>query len=256
VAAVAEEHCHVQYTVANDFLQLMFDVIYKLSSWFELAGIIIPLITILRFKPKGGETRPLVFYVIGAFFLNLCITIIAKLHGRFVFIPENNFLFYNIHSVVKVLFFGWYLYMFKILKSSLQIKVLLAGFLIFIVINFLFFQSLTEFSDRVANTESILLLIFCSSFFLSTITDNSDTIWMHKPVFIVCASINLYAALNFFVFLFFNYLNVEERQKAEFSRILMLIFSFSYLFLCIILSIVLKREHNKAGYQLNDISQV
>lgn len=223
----------------------MLNLLKEISSWGEIAGIIIPLIIIIIYKPKGGKNRPLVLYVIIAFMLNLIIVAIAKNEGRYTFIPASNLLFYNIHSVVKVFFFGWYLSTFHSLRSSQLIKIIVPAFLLFAVINFIFWQPIDAFSERIANIETILLLIFCSSFFISTIIDNSDTIWMNKPVFMVCASINFYAALNFFVFLFFNYLNVEEEQKTYLLSILLIIFAFSYMILCVILAIAIKGNRKK-----------
>ena len=179
----------------------MFEILQEISTWGELAGILIPLFIVLLYRPKGEINRPLVLYTTTAFILNLIIIIIAKNNGHYSFIPKSNHIYYNIHSIVKIVFFGWYLYLFKTLKSSLLIRLLIPLFLIFAILNFSFLQPIQVFSETIANTESILLLIFCSAFFISTILDNSDTIWMNKPVFMVCASINLYAALNFFVFL-------------------------------------------------------
>jgi hypothetical protein len=207
----------------------------------EIAAIIIPLIVILIYKPKGSESRPLVLYVLIAFFLNFMMTAIAKNQGYFSFLPSNNHIYYNLHSLTKVVFFGWYLFSFRDLKSSNLIKIAAIAFSLFFAINFLFFEPITLFSTRTASMEGICLLVFCSSFFISTITDNSDTIWMNKPVFILCASINFYAALNFFVFLFFDYINVEKSLGDEYFTALLIAFSFSYFLLCIVLAVSLKK---------------
>lgn len=225
----------------------MLKILEEISTWGEIAGILIPLFIIIIYKPKDGENRPLVLYVITAFILNLIIVAIAKNEGRYSFIPASNLLFYNIHSVVKVFFFGWYLSAFHSLKSSRLIKILVPAFMLFAIINFIFWQPIDAFSVRIANIEAILLLLFCSSFFISTIIDNSDTIWMNRPVFMVCASINFYAALNFFVFLFFNHLNIENEQENNLLTILLIIFAFSYMILCVILAIAIKGSHKKSN---------
>jgi hypothetical protein len=223
----------------------MVKILEEISTWGEIVGIIIPLIIIIIYKPKDGENRPLVLYVITAFMLNLIIVAIAKNEGRYSFIPASNLLFYNIHSVVKVFFFGWYLSAFRSLKSSRLIKVLIPAFILFAIINFTVWQPIDAFSVRIANIEAILLLLFCSSFFISTIIDNSDTIWMNRPVFMVCASINFYAALNFFVFLFFNHLNKESENENNLLTILLIIFVFSYMILCVILAIAIRGSRKK-----------
>ncbi len=219
----------------------MLSFLSTISDWAEIAGIIIPLIVILIYKPKGSESRPLVLYVLIAFLLNFMMTAIAKNHGFFSFLPASNHIYYNLHSFVKVIFFGWYLFSFRNLKSSNLIRITAIAFVLFYIVNFLFFEPITLFSTRTATIEGICLLIICSSFFISTIIDNSDTIWMNKPVFTLCAIINFYAALNFFVFLFFDYINVEKSVGDKYFSALLIAFSFSYFLLCIVLAVTIKK---------------
>jgi hypothetical protein len=220
----------------------MIRTLFKITDWAEIAGIIIPLLVVLIYKPKGRENRPLVIYIFVAFILNLIITAIAKYRKDFDFIPDSNHVYYNMHSLIKIVFWGWYLSAFDSLKSSTIIKTLTGVFIVFFFINFSFFEPLGFFSTRIASAEGIFLLLFCAIFFISTIIDNSDTIWMSKPVFTVCAAINMYAAINFFVFLFFDYINVEKFRFDTFFSILAIIFSCSYFFLCIVFARALKKN--------------
>ncbi len=223
----------------------MLDTLYEIASWTELS-ILIPLVIIFWLKPKGGNNRPLVIYVILAAITNVLIIAIVKHKGLLDFLPKSNHLFYNLHSIVKVLCWGLYLSAFKELKSSKLIRLSLLCFAFFIIVNFLFFEPITIISARLMNIENILLLVYCVAFFLSTILDNSDKIWMNETIFFVAAGINFYAAISFFVFLFFNYFNVYEKEKKEFLDIIILFFAYSYFILCCIIAWALLKDSKKA----------
>lgn len=219
----------------------MIKTLLEITSWAEIAGIIISLSFVIIYKPKNRETRPLVLYIYIAFVLNLMITAIAKFGNEFTIIPASNHICYNFHSLVRIIFFGWYLSFFKTLRSSIIIRILTCCFCIFFLLNFIFFQPISIFSTRIASVEGICLLLFCSIFFVSTIADNSDTIWMSKPVFFICASINFYAALNFFLLLFFDFFNFTKFNSDTFFASLIIIFSIAYFLLCIVLGIGIKK---------------
>lgn len=200
-------------------------------SWAELISILIPLLVIIVVRPKSRQSRPLVFYTIAAFLPNLLIVLISEENTFRQYLPKSNHVFYNIHSFLKVLCFGIYLLYFKQLKSTIIIKILLTLYCLFCLVNYIFLNSIFVISSWMPTIENILLLTFCTSFFLSTIVDNSDTLWIDEPLFYTCAVINFYAAINFFVFLFLNYFNVTDAAKFEFSVITLTIFAYTFILL-------------------------
>jgi hypothetical protein len=152
---------------------------------------------------------------------------------------QNNNLIYNIHSIVRLLFFSWFITQFKFGRSSTIHYVLLAAYAVFIVINFILWDPPHLFSNTHFIAESIFLLAFTIIFFFRAMQDESDTDWIKQPAFIVCAGISLYEAVNFFTFLFFETLTIKN---IEFLKITWTIHNMSFVVLCIMLAMALYRS--------------
>jgi hypothetical protein len=218
-------------------------LLYEFATWAELIGILIPLCYIIITKPKGREIRPLVLYIYVASIFIILSTTISKIHEKAPVLEQGNLVIYNTHSIIRVLFASWYIAAFKGLWSSTLIRIILPVYCIAVLINFLFLhQSFLNFSDRLHSAESVLLLFICIVYFLSTIIDVSDTIWMNHPSFVFVAGLNFYEAITFFVFLFFNLINVHESYRHSFGEVLMILFAFSYIVFCICLTLTIKKS--------------
>ncbi len=225
----------------------MNEIVKTILVWSEVWGILIPLTILILYKVKDRELKPVVLYVWIAAFLNIISRIIielrkAKLHHHLPDFLQSNHLFYSINSVGRVVLFTWFISNIKLLKPFRLRWFIIPVYILLVLINFIFFQPVTTFSTRLYAVESILLLVLCISFFLYSIKDESDTIWMDHPAFIVAAGVSLYEAINFFVFLFYD---VISEHMEDFGRTTMRIFSISYVILCILLAIVLFRAREK-----------
>jgi len=188
----------------------------------------------------------IVLYICIAFVLNLVSTTIFVHHYVMPPFLRNNNVFYNLHSCVRVILFSWYILSFKLPRFSLLLKIILPAYLIFAIINFVFFESLFIFSSRVFSIESIILLILCILYFISSMQDESGTNWLKHPSFIVCTGISLYESVNFFIFLFFYPL---FENNPEFGKMTMTIANMMYVILCLLLALALRKnfklqEHN------------
>ncbi len=78
-------------------------------DWSEVWALFIPL-TILLIKPKQPfSSKPVIYYVLLAIILNICIDAIWKQPSLKIKLPtNNNNPIYNIHSIVRFFLFSWF----------------------------------------------------------------------------------------------------------------------------------------------------
>jgi hypothetical protein len=212
-------------------------------KWSEVWGILIPLAIIIRHRIKTTEMRPVILYVWIAAVLNIISITVAVFYKDVpAWLPKNPIL-YNIHTVARVILFSWFIINTKLLKAFWLFKMVIPVYVLFVLFNFVvLLDSPFSFNSKLPPAESIILLSLCISFFLYSIKDDSDTIWMEQPAFIVCTGVSLYEAISFFVFLFFDALS---KDNYEFGIVTMKIFSISYVALCILLAVALLRSHRQ-----------
>ena len=186
--------------------------------------MLIPLTIMIWKRNRTDYLKPVRIYIVFAFILNLVIDIIAETKGSWG-IDETNFfwnnnVFYNITSIVRLILFAWF---FILLKQRFmhRIKALIPfGFLVFVLINFIFFEKFVpqgddeSFSSRLLATEAALLVFYCLQYFIFLmIEDRSDTISKQKGFWVV-TGLTIYVATSFFIFLFYDYLSRVTRDFA------------------------------------------
>lgn len=218
-------------------------IIRFIHDWSEVWALLIPLIIILLHRPRGDKSSWLVAYVIVAFLLNITSTSMAQFYGSMPSWLKNNNILYNIHSVVRVLLLGAYIITVRPYKYPGVLKGLFAAYMLFIILNFSFLEPVNFLSPNLYAAESIMLLTLCLLYFFRSIEDDSDIHWLRHPSFLVCTGICFYEVITFFVFLFFNTINYStEHRDRKFAQVLMLIYTLSYVILCILLAIALYRD--------------
>jgi hypothetical protein len=224
------------------------DLLDTIISSSEVLALLIPLIVIIRYKPNGFGIGYLKLYVITAFIVNLAATVLYLFHHSLPGWLQNNNILYNIHSVLRVLFFS--LYIIKVRSSRLLWikKMILAAYLIFCIYNFILLESPFLLSSNIFSVESIALLIICLSYLLSAIQDESQTNWLKHPSFLICTGICLYEAITFFIFLFFYPL---YKKDLAFSLATMRIYAITFVILCSLLAFALYRSRSEKTIQTN-----
>ncbi len=220
-----------------------------LRDWSEVWALLIPLLVIAFNKPDEKHIRLLVWYVIIGFILNFTATFMLEFNylmpsWMYIHHAVNNNLPYNIHSVIRVLFFSWYIIIIRPYRFVIILKTLLIVYLVFVPINFIFFESPFFLSTRLFAGESIVLLIMCFSYFFRSIQDESKTNWLKHPSFLVCAGISLYEVITFFIFLFFYPLSQKD---PVFFVVTMRIYTITFILLCILLAIAFYRSQRQSG---------
>jgi len=219
-----------------------------IRDWSEVWALLIPLLVIIIRKPGEKHIRLLAWYVILGFLLNFTATFMLEFYRlvpAWMYIDGrvNNNMPYNIHSVVRVLFFSWYIITVRSYGFSAFLKILLAAYGVFVLINFIFIEPLFFLSTRLFAAESIVLLVMCLSYFFRSIQDESQTNWLKHTSFLAVAGISLYEVITFFIFLFFYPLS--EKDPAFFV-VTMRIYNITFVLLCILLALALNKSRKES----------
>ncbi len=221
-----------------------------IRDWSEVWALLIPLAVILVHKGRIQGMRAIRIYVVIALILNIGATTMYIFHKSIPPPYNNNNILYNLHSVAKVVFFSWYITQIRYKRFAGFYKLLFAAYLLFVLMNFVIMkppeESLFKFSSRLTTVESVLLLLVCLSFFIPSITEDSETNWLRHPAFLVCTGVCLYEAINFFIFLFFYPLN---EQNPVFGKMTMTIHHIVFALLCCMLAIALYRSTREPARQ-------
>ena len=183
----------------------MGEYLLKVLDWSEVWALLIPLGVLLLRRRQPPALKPIIIYLWLAFFLNLAIDIIMVINiYRGNDLLSNNFL-YNIHSVARFVCFSLY-FMQLPQQSFTKFKTILAAAsVVFLVINFTFFEKFfnhDSFSGNLLSTEAYLLLVYCMLYYLSELKDDSKNLF-NSPDFWIVTGLSLYVVINFFVFLFY-----------------------------------------------------
>lgn len=190
-------------------LQLIFD-------WSEVWAPLIPLVVLAIKRDQQRFVKPVIVYLIIAFFLNLTGDIISDFKQYLPHWMHSNNILYNIHSIVR---FACFSYFFLLLGKNFGSRIdKLVNFsaLIFIVYNFIFiekFNNPNHLSGNLLATEAYVLLIYCIQYYLFQLKADASEFKRKKDFWIV-TGLSIYVVINFFVFLFYVPLLTENPKLA------------------------------------------
>ncbi|MBL7746809.1 MAG: hypothetical protein JNM19_05240 [Chitinophagaceae bacterium] len=210
----------------------MNSILFQLNEWAEVWSLLIPLAILIAYRPTHKLVRPVRIYLFVALFLNLAAIVLYAFHSYMPPFLDNNNIYYNLHSVARVLFFGWFIISIRPQKSMTPYKIGLVLYLGLILLNFVFLESPLYISSRLHAAEGLILIVLCSSFFLYTMQDESDTNWVKHSSFFVCVGIGLYEVTTLFIYLFFYQLSSAHK---EFGEVTMTIRKMCFVLLCLAL---------------------
>jgi hypothetical protein len=219
------------------------EIIKTIRNWSEVWALLIPLTIILRSRSHIPPMRPIVLYVWIALVLNAISTTMFVFHKSMPDFLSNNNILYNLHSFLRVICFGFFIYHIREHKYSFIYKILIAIYILFATLNFIFFESILNFSTRLFSAESIVLLILCLSFFVRSIQDDSETNWLKHPAFLICAGVSFYEAVNLFIFLLYYPLSASVDKS--FIRSMWTVHNFTFVLLCIMIALALYSNYKK-----------
>ena len=183
-------------------------------DWSEVWALLIPLSVLLfRQQQYHPSLKPVIIYIWLGFLINLGIDGIMAIRIYFHNDLLSNNPLYNIHSIVRFACFSFYFIRLQPNSFSKIKKALTVFSLIFMIVNFLFFEKFfnyDSFSGNLLATEAYLLLVYCMLYYLTELKSDRDDLF-NTPHFWVVTGLSIYVVTNFFVFLFYlPMINIDE----------------------------------------------
>lgn len=203
----------------------MYSFYKTLLNWSEVWPLAIALTIYIFFKQRENIT--IIVWLIG---ISLLLHTLATYISLYTYrVPEpykNNNILYNLVAIIKPLLAGLYMLKLKQLKQYKYLRILFSLFILFTICNFLFIESIFNFSSHMVLAESIFLLIFTLTFFLDAMIDDEIPLPLSHPAYFFCTAIGLLECINFFIFLFlFPVFNTNH----EFALLMMNISSYAFI---------------------------
>ena len=213
-------------------------MLQKILDWSEVWALLIPLFVIIKYPKRPYYLRPIKIYIWLALVIDICIDVIMEFK-IILNLPQwlryNNFL-YNLHSIVRFLCFSYFFILLKQDYFTSVKKTLPFISLMFIAINFLFFEDFfykESFSSRLLAIESGLLLFYCLQYYLFKLQDETTTN-KRQPDFWIVTGLAIYVVFNFFYFLFYR--TLLDRGYVEEVIRLWDFHNITYIILCIFIA--------------------
>ncbi|ARK11684.1 hypothetical protein A6C57_15845 [Fibrella sp. ES10-3-2-2] len=192
----------------------MFQVIL---NWAEVWALVFPLVTYLRLRHQPAFLKPVIYYLWGAFVLNLVSDIIGDFE---VYLPgwmQQNLILYNIHSLFR---FVCFIYFFNRLEQRFFAKyrqILLYLFILAAGANAIFLENFFDqnhINGNLFTLEAYFLLIHCLLYYLGQLREDVERFQDDKAFWVV-TGLSIYVVLNFFIFLFYVPMIQENSMLAD-----------------------------------------
>jgi len=230
---------------------MLLNIFRTFFDWSEVWALLIPLAILIIYKPKGSWITAIKWYLITALILGIIIDFYWYVNKEFWFgvtkekknYWDNN-KFYNLQSIFRLLFFSWF---FAVQSNYFKriTRVVPILFLSFAIILFVFFKSFTILSSHLMATEAGLLLIYCLLYTYRVITDDKPLFSTNHPPHWVVGGLTLYTAVNFFIFLFYNYLMYHSQRLKDYAVGVWDVHNALLIILCISIAIAFYYERTR-----------
>ncbi|MEN9572040.1 MAG: hypothetical protein RL172_3271 [Bacteroidota bacterium] len=209
----------------------MYGWLKEIIDWSEVWALLIPACVLLYNRQLSRLAIPLLYYVCIALVLNFLQDYFWKKRLIFSFssVPGDNIIFYHLHSIIRFICISWFFSKLPLFFSSKIKGIIPLLFLLFVLINFIFFEPFTKFSSRLLGLEAGLLLFYCLQYFLGLMLSEEPLTIRGNHVFWMVTGISIYMVINFPVFLFYKKISLKF---SEFAISIWDLHNFSYIMLC------------------------
>jgi hypothetical protein len=176
----------------------------------------IPLIVFFFKKPPEKYLAIVAVYLLVALFLNASADISWKYFRHTDSFFTNNGIFYNIHSFCRIILF--ILFFAKI--TGFSVKKAIFFFIVYIGFFTLYFILINKEFNILINsllytTEGLILLILSLGYLIHLI--RSEEVYLYfDPYLLIIAGLAIYESVNFFVFLFYDYVGQYDTIFAHY----------------------------------------
>jgi len=207
--------------------------------------VLIPLIALLFKRNQPHFLRPVIVYLVFAFFINLAGDLISDFKFYLPQWLDSNNILYNVHSIIRFICFSYFFLALKQPSFITLKKILPFISLLIIIINFKYIENFgnpDHLSGNLLATEAYLLLIYCVLYYLAKLRDELDDL-SRGPDFWVATGLSIYVVVNFFVFLFYVPM-IDQNWKLADN--IWDIHNIAYIILCIFIA---KAFYEPARYQ-------
>lgn len=191
-----------------------------LIDWSEMWALFIPIWFIIKAKQTPVYLKPIKIFVWLSLVLNLAqLTIWYRLKldlPEFPTILQSNTFIYNLLSATRLLTFSLFFILLQQPFMPRIKKIIPFGFILFMILNFTFFEHFfsNALSSRILATEAALLLFYCIQYFIFQLIETQTTTLTRKKGFWIVTGLSIYVAVNFFIFLFYEYLTDSAKTFA------------------------------------------
>jgi len=197
----------------------------EMLDWSEVWATLIPLIVFIWVKPRVSWIRPLLIYLIIALLLGFAIDFtwksvrldmedLSKKIFSWLYLKGELYtlVLYNLNSFLRLLLVTWFFYLVNPKYKRIYI-IITALFLVASIVNFWRFESIVmSFSSPLFTVEAGIILFYCLLYYYTVNMNEEIASPLSMPSFWIVMGLTLYTAVNFLIFLFYNYLiNAEEK---------------------------------------------
>jgi hypothetical protein len=218
------------------------EIIKQILDWLEVWALLIPLAVLFNRKNQPLQFNPVIAYLFAALAINLLIDISWKFKKEFQFPVwfQVNTYFYSVHSIVRFLLFSMFFNKLNTSFVPVLRKILPIVFVLFVVINFTFFEPFVNYwytdgklrstvSSTLLSLEAILMLVYCLQYYFSQLQEHKqDKKWPAELN--IVNGLFIFSLCSFPIYLFYNViLNLDQ----QYTKNIWMIQKICFLILCI-----------------------
>jgi hypothetical protein len=192
-------------------------ILTQFYDWSEVWALLIPLATWLRYRNQPATMQPVLWYLIVALLVNTVGDVIGDHRHHLPAWLSSNTPLYDFHSLVRFACFWVFFWRLRTPLFSKILAALGALFVVAVLVNGIFVEAIFSQSRISGNTltvEAFLLLACCLLYYFNLIHQSTDNHLLRKD-FWVTTGLSLYVVVNFFVFLFYEPMLLDNPRVAD-----------------------------------------